>query len=495
MRPVIVFSLLALGASTAEAQRLLAIRDVTVIDGTGAPPHAHRTVLVKDDRIWRVDSANASLPRGARVIDGRGMFVLPGLIDMHAHYSVGPVTFDTTKRPPAIYMTHDHAASVEQLQTLLAFGITTIRNPGGATRQSVAVRDSVRLGMLRGPRIFTAGEVIDATEAPGLVETVHNEKEVRDAVDRQVALGVDYVKLYASLGPDLIRAGVDQAHRRGVRAIAHLFATTWTDAANAGIDGIVHITPGAPRLLPLERRPEFLKRFRGTQFMLEWFSFVDIGSPEIKEMTEALIRHDVFIDPTLVTFEAMAWGDSARIRESSDLTLAPPSLLAGWRKFDLTFYWKPGDFEEARKAWPNVLGYTKYLFDAGVQLTAGTDMANPWTVPGASLHRELELLAASGIPTLQVLRIATRNGARSLGIESEVGTIAPGKIADLVVLSADPIADIRNTRRIAWVVQSGQPSRPAELLPPRLRAGRGVPESSKSMSHTVPSSSARVRAP
>lgn len=475
MRRLFILSLLTFGAPTVGAQRLLAIRDVTVIDGTGAAPREHQTILVRDDRIWRVDPANIPLSPRTHIIDGRGMFVLPGLIDMHAHYSVGPVAFDTSKRPPVISMKYDHAASVEQLQTLLAFGITTIRNPGGGAKESVAVRDSVRLGMLRGPRIFTAGEVIDATEAEGLVKTVHNEREVRDAVDRQVALGVDYIKLYASLGPDLIRAGIDQAHRRGVRAIAHLFATSWTDAANAGIDGIVHITPGSPRLLPAERRPDFLKHFRGTQFMLEWFNFVDVGSPEIKEMTEALLRHDVFIDPTLVTFEAIAWGDSARIRESPDLRLAPPSLVAGWRKFDLTFGWKPGDFEEARKAWPAVLAYTKYLYDAGVQLTAGTDMPNPWTVPGASLHREMELLAASGIPTLQVLRIATRNGARSLGIESEVGSIAPGKIADLVVLSADPVADIRNTRRIVWVVQSGRPSRPVELLPERLRARGGLP--------------------
>jgi imidazolonepropionase-like amidohydrolase len=470
MRRLVILSLLTLGAPPVGAQRFLAIRDATVIDGTGAAPREHQTILIRDDRIWRIDPASAELPPRTRVIDGRGTFVLPGLIDMHAHYSVGPVTFDTTRKPPAIGMKYDHAASVEQLQTLLAFGVTTIRNPGGGAKESIAVRDSVRLGMLRGPRMFTAGEVIDATESEGLVTTVHNEKEVRDEVDRQAAMGVDYVKLYASLGPDLIRAGVDEAHRRGVRAIAHLFATSWTDAANAGIDGIVHITPGSPRLLGAERRPEFLKRFRGTQFMLEWFNFVDTGSPEIKEMTEALLRHDVFIDPTLVTFEAIAWGDSARIREAPDLLLAPPSLVTGWRKFDLTFGWKPDDYAEARKAWPAVLGYTKYLFDAGVQLTAGTDMANPWTVPGASLHRELELLAASGIPTLQVLRIATRNGATSLGIESEVGTIAAGKIADLVLLSADPVADIRNTRRIVWVVQSGRPSRPAELLPERLRA-------------------------
>ena len=464
-----------LAALPAGAQRPIAIRDVTVIDGTGAPPRAHQTVLIKGDRIWRVDTVTAPVPGGATLVEGKGRFVVPGFIDMHAHYAVGPVSYDPTKKPPVISMRYDHAASVEMLQTLLAFGVTTIRNPGGPTRESVALRDSVRLGLRVGPRIFTAGEVLDATTSEGLVHTVHSEQELRAEIDRETAAGVDYVKLYAALGPDLIRAGVDEAHRRGVRAIAHLFLTPWTVAADAGIDGIVHITPGSALLLPRERRPGYLESFRGTQFMLEWFDYVDLASSEIREMTDALVHHNVFIDPTLVTFEAMAWGDSARITSSPDLVLAPASIAAGWRTFDLTFGWKPDDYAKARHAWPRALAFAKHLHDAGVQLTAGTDMANPWTVPGASFHRELEILAAAGIPTLDVLRIATRNGARSLGIESEVGSVAPGKIADLVILSADPVADIRNTRRIAWVMQSGRFARPAELLPARLRRSDRAP--------------------
>ena len=470
---------LVVGGSPVAAQQPIAIRDVTVIDGTGGPARPHQTVLLKGDRIWRVDSATTKVPAGVQVVDGRNLYLMPGFIDMHAHYTVGPLAFDTSRTPPTLTATYDPSAAVEMLRTLVAFGITTIRNPGGPTRESVALRDSVRLGLLEGPRIFTAGDVIDATASPGLVTTVRNEAEVRNAVRRQAAEGVDYVKLYATLGPDLIRAGVDEAHRRGVRAIAHLFATTWTDAARSGIDGIVHIAPGAPALLPVDRRPTFLSRFRGTQFMLEWFHYVDTTTAEITEMTEAMRQNQVFLDPTLVTFEAMAWGDSARIRTSPDLELAPPSLVAGWRKFDLTLGWKPEDYVEARKAWPAVLGYTKYLWNRGVPITVGTDMGNPWTVPGASFHREMELLAAAGIPTLEVLRLATRNGARSLGIESEVGTVAPGKIADLVLLAGDPTADIRNTRAIAWVIQRGRMSRPSDLLPARLRGSaarpRGVP--------------------
>jgi hypothetical protein len=266
---------------------------------------------------------------------------------------------------------------------------------------------------------------------------------------------------------------IDEAHKRGVRAIAHLFGTSWTDAATAGIDGIVHITPGSPALLTDEARPRFMQRLRGTQFMLEWFSFADLQSPQIREMTAALVAHQVFLDPTLVIFESLAWGDSARILDGRDLAYAAPSVVTAWKRFSLTAGWKAEDFAAARAAWPQVMAFTRHLYEAGVPLSAGTDIGNPFIVPGASFHRELQLLADAGIPPLEVLRIATRGGARSLGLESEVGRVAPGALADLVLLDADPVADIRHTRSISLVVQRGTASTPAQLLPPRLRA-RGL---------------------
>lgn len=461
---------LALAAGPAAAQQPILIRNVTVIDGTGAPPRPAQSVALEHGLIREVGpTALVRTPPGARVIDGAGRFLLPGFIDLHAHYAIGPVTMDTSRTPPVMKATYDPAGSREALRTLLAYGITTIRNPGGNGAVAVAIRDSVRLGLVPGPRIFTAGDVIDAIDAPGLTTSVHTEAEVRVEVARQAAQGVDYVKLYASLPPALIRAGIDEAHRRGVRAIGHLFATSWTDAADAGIDGIVHIAPGNPGLLADSARRAFVSRFRGTQFMLEWFGYADFEGPEIRRMLASLVAHQVFVDPTLVTFEAIAWGDSARIREAPTLGLAPTGWREGWRRFDLTAGWKPEDFAEARRVWPRVLAFAKLLHDAGVPLTAGTDMGNPWTVPGESFHRELELLVAAGIPPLEVLRIATRNGARSLGIEGLVGTIARGKVADLVLLDADPLAAIGNTRRIDLVIQAGRVLRPAAFLPARVR--------------------------
>jgi hypothetical protein len=182
-------------------------------------------------------------------------------------------------------------------------------------------------------------------------------------------------------------------------------------------------------------------------------------------MIAALVEAGTTVDPTLVVFDAAFRGNLPDYRESPDLELAAPSLVENWRSlFHFNIGWSPEDFERAQAAWPKVLELTRRLHEAGVLLTAGTDANNPWTVPGPSLHRELELLVDAGIPPLEVLTIATRNGARVLGLEDEMGTVEPGKRADLVLLEADPTRDIRATRAIVWAMKGGEVHRPQALL-------------------------------
>ena len=289
------------------------------------------------------------------------------------------------------------------------------------------------------------------------METAKTDSAIRAVVRSQAAAGVDYIKLYAGLSPALIRAGVDEAHKLGKKAIAHMAVTTWTDGARAGLDGIVHIVPGSPLLLPPARRAAYMKGFTGTQFMYRWFEQLDLQAAEIDTAIVELVKHNVVLDPTLVTFEAVFKGNDPAVTASPDLATTPPSLLRNWREdFQLSTGWSTKDFTEATAAWPTVLKFTKLLYDRGVNLTVGTDTPNPWAAPGTSFHRELELYADAGIPPLEILRLATQSGARALGIDKDVGTIQAGKIADLVLLDADPLADISNTRRIGWVMQSGQ---------------------------------------
>lgn len=463
--------ILALSASGAAAQApapgVLAVTGATLIDGTGSVPIPNATVVVTDGRITAAGpAANVDVPEGARVIDAAGRWLVPGFVDAHAHVTLGPIEIGVVDGVPQISLLADPDVPIRSLRTLMAHGITAIRDPGGDPAKAVALRDAVAAGALVGPRMQVAGMVIDGTPFEGLVNQVHTEEEIRAAVRADAQAGVDLIKLYVTLSPEMMGAAIAEAQAQGVETVAHLQETSWTEAAELGLDHIVHIIPGSPELLPADRRDAYAAlQARGTQSMAGWFDLVDLQGPEIREMIDALVHNDVSVDPTLVIFEAMVRGDDPYYTQNEALALAAPSLLENWRAF-FTFNvgWTPEDFTAGRAAWPKFLELTRMLHEAGVTITAGTDANNPWVVPGHSFHRELELLVDAGIPENEVLRIATYNGAKVAGMLDDTGTVEVGKWADLVLLGADPLADISNTRSIEWTMQAGRLYTPAQLL-------------------------------
>jgi imidazolonepropionase-like amidohydrolase len=465
MKASIFFATLAtlVEATPSFAQQPIVLRGATVIDGTDAEPIRDAVIVLRGDRIEQVGpAASFSLPKGARVIDVAGKWILPGFMDLHAHTVLGAWTVDSSGGKRELKMEYDDPASVEIMRTALAYGVTTVRNPSALTSAAISLRDRLRLGEIQGARLVTTGAILETVAAGDMVVKVTNEAEVRAEVARQARAGVDLVKLYARLTPDLVRAGIDEAHRWGIQATGHLWQTSWTDAADAGIDAIEHITPGNAALLPAASREEFLK-IKGTQFMYRWFDLVDLDGPEIREMIDALVKHRVTVDPTLLAFEAIAWADDSTRFPTDIAWLMPPSLTKGTSGGALlSMGWKPEDYRMAKASWPRILAFTKRLHDAGVRLVVGTDAPVAWF-----FHRELELLVSAGIPPADVIRMATRNASWAINRPTELGTVTRGKIADLVVLSANPLEDIRNTRKIEWVVQSGVPHRPAEFLPKR----------------------------
>jgi imidazolonepropionase-like amidohydrolase len=426
-----------------------------VIDGPASRPRTHLDVTIRDGRISDVAATTRNAPTGAQVIDGRGKFLLPGFVDTHAHVAIGPVSYRVENGMPQMSFRYDHDASLHTLRTLLHFGVTTVRNPGGPLEQAVALRDSIERGQLVGPRVRTAGEAIDVFASPGMGRAATTPEAMRAEVRRQAEGGVDYVKLYAGLQLPLVKAGIEEAHARGIKAITHTMFTSWTEAAKAGIDGIVHVVPGSPLLVAADRRADYLKTIRGTQFMATWFRFADTASAEVRQMTEALIRHQTWLDLTLVTFDNMFRGNTDAVRKSPDLDHAASVLRDNWATFDLAQGWSAKDHDDAAATWPLVERFVRHLHRAGVRLTVGTDANNPWTPPGISFHRELELLVKAGIPVPDVLEMATLRGAQSVGLDGEIGTVEPGKRADLVLLGADPLVDIRNTQRLLLVFRSG----------------------------------------
>ncbi len=443
------------------------IENVTVIDGRGGTPLTDAVVLVDRGRICAIGRrGQLSIPASAQRVDGGGGFLLPGFIDVHAHVALGPVRVDTSGPAPTMAVDPDPGGGRRTLALLLAHGITTARDPGGPAAQTVALRDSVARDQLFGPRLFVAGEVIDRTRFNGLTARVTTPEEVRAEVRRQAGAGVDLIKLYATLTPDLVGAGIDEAHRLGLPAIAHVMFTTWTQAAHMGLDGIVHILGWSAALLPEAARPKYAAMMTGSQFMYGWLELADLNAPEMRAAIDALAQRHVILDPTLVVFERAVRGDDPAVTQSSALALASPALVKNWRSF-FTFNigWSADDYRRARAAWPTALRLTKLLFDRGVTLAAGTDANNPWTVPGESFHRELELLVEAGISPMDVLTIATRNGAKAVGMLDETGTIEVGKRADLVLLRENPLRSIGATRLIVWVMKDGIRYDPKRLLP------------------------------
>lgn len=430
----------------------LVLEDVTIIDGTGRLPQSSLNIFIEDGKITSISKkGERKYPNNAKVITLKNKFVIPGLIEMHTH----------------LY-------SEEVCRTMLAYGITTMRIPAASPKESVEMRNRIASGEITGPRIFTAGDLLDGTGSTSGGIPVKSEEEIREVVRKQIATGVDYIKLYTSLTPELVKAAIDETHLHGLKVIGHLGRTSWTFAANSGIDALCHSAMSGPiwELIPFEKRDRFynlscpIKGFNPNLFK-EWGETFNIDGPEMTELTKVLVKNKVTVDPTLVMMEAMIWGNDSTYLDIMEPDSISKILINKWRNGKLhpyTSWWSDEAHSNAKLLFPIFQKIIKRLWDNGVLITAGTDLGNPWLSPGVSLYRELELLVNAGIPVIEVLKIATRNGAEALNILNEVGTIEVGKQADLVILNSNPAEEIKNIRNLEFVIKRGEIFYPANLL-------------------------------
>jgi len=430
----------------------LILEDVTIIDGTGSLPQPSLNIFIEDGKITSISKrGERKYPKNAKVINLKNKFIIPGLIEMHTH----------------LY-------NEEVCRTMLAYGITTMRIAAASPRESVEMRNRVASGEVFGPRIFTAGDLLDGTGSTSGGILVNSEEEIREVVRKQIATGVDYIKLYTSLTPELVKAAIDETHLHRLRVIGHLGKTSWTFAANSGIDALCHSAMSGPiwELIPIEKRDRFynlscpINGFNPDLFK-EWGEAFNIDGPEMTELTKALVNNKVTVDPTLVMMEAMIWGNDSTYLDIMEPDSFSKNFTEKWRNGKLhpyTSWWSDEAHSNAKLLFPIYQKIIKRLWDKGVLLTSGTDLGNPWLSPGVSLYRELELLVNAGIPVLEVIKIATRNGAEALKILDEVGTIEIGKQADLVILNSNPVEGIKNIRNLEFVIKKGDIFYPANLL-------------------------------
>jgi imidazolonepropionase-like amidohydrolase len=286
---------------------------------------------------------------------------------------------------------------------------------------------------------------------------VDDGSDARKAVDQLSVAGVDYIKVYTRIDPPLLKAIVDEAGTFGLRVTGHLGLTNAITAARIGIRGDEHMT-GVPESALPDPAPLYSAHYRG--FWAGWTAFerawASLDSASLARVAAELAARKVVVIPTLVLHETFSRLDDSTITHQAELKDVPPSVQTGWDVPGMIARagWTALDLAEFRKSRTKQDLFLRQFFEAGGVIAAGTDASNQLLIPGFSEHREMELLVAAGLTPKDALLAATRNGAQLLGADS-IGRIVPGKTADLVVLGADPLADIQNARKVERVMLRG----------------------------------------
>ena len=419
--------------------RPLAIRGARLFDPTTGSVRAGTTILVEGSRIAAV-GADGSLPvpDEADVIDAAGRTVLPGLWDMHTHHGTGYLSFFRYRELDA--------------PLHLAGGVTTARDLGSHIDELTFLRSRIESGEAIGPRLLAAG-YIDGVGGSGTGVQVGTPEEARAAVDRFAELGYVQIKIYGELPADLVPVVIEGARGHGLRVSGHVpRSLSAREAVEAGFDELQHVGIFVSGILG--SLDELIVRWED-----DWEGWADAqvtlqpGSPAVREFVELLAAEDVALDPTL----ALALASEVPPHYIAPvLDRFPPQ--ARRRLLDRSSLPSPLAMERRDAYVSSWTGFVRAAHEAGVQILPGTDL-----MPGFGLHRELELYVEAGIPEAEVLHLATLGPARVMGMDDELGSIEPGKLADLILVDGDPTADISDIRRVVTVIKDGRVYDPARI--------------------------------
>lgn len=424
----------------------------------------NRTVVVQGDRIRQVLPAQkAKIPADARVLDLTGKWVVPGLVDAHVHlFQSGglytrPDGFDLRKyRPYEVERQWLKNHFADQLRRYVALGITTVIDPGGPLYQ-LPMRDSLA-DQPTLPRLLQAGPLISTWQPPNLptdslnapILAVKTPEEARQLVRRQLPAKPDFIKIWYIVMPGkkpkdtlpIVQAAIDESHAQGLKVAVHAMElTTARLAVEAGADYLVHMVED------FTVDEEFVALLKARKTVVCPTLTVFSGQVETLRAEPTLSRED------------FAKADPFVVGTLFDLRHLPDQKLATQMR-------QMGQYVQKRVARSDSVSKSnlRALHTAGVPIATGTDAGNPGILHATSYHRELAAMRAAGLSNAAVLRASTLGGAKALGREAEFGSIAAGKLANLLVLDANPLDSLDNLKKIDVVINRGVPVRPDTLL-------------------------------
>ena len=410
----------------------MAFTHVTIVDGSDSIPRAEQTVIVRGNRIVSVDPDRAArVPAGARVVDGRGKYLVPGFWDMHVHTAI--------------------TGGRELLGLYVANGVTGVRDMAGDWSMLTSWRRDIGTGRLVGPRIVASGPYLEGGDVPIPHLLARNAAEARAGVDSLVALDVDFIKVHSQLNAETYFAIARRARERGIAFAGHVPRVVGSEAASdSGQRSIEHLLA-----IPAECTPADSIAL-APRFSVQG-ALGRCSSEHLAPLYAKFVRNGTWVTPTFTAqYEVAVWPTRAVPGDS-----LAPYLPESVRRYVAQIFPMPDSIPPnadsvGRAMFEKRLRQVATMHRAGVSILTGTDAPLRNSPPGFGLHEEFLLLTRAGMTPFEVLRAATLEPARYFGMVDSAGTIAPGKLADLVLLDANPLRDIRNTRRIVAVMANGR---------------------------------------
>ena len=448
---LLAIAVFAMAATTVRAQSPIVIRNVTTVDVQTGSLRPAQTVIIEGTRTKTIgEAAQLATPKGARIVDGTGKFLIPGLWDMHVH-ATGP--------------------GVDRLflPVLVANGVTGVREMFGTFRWYADARAMAKRGEIVMPRLVGSGHILDGKPQIWQSVEVADAAQARHAVDSLARGGAAFIKVYSRLTPDEFRAIADEAKKHNLSFAGHVPTLVSVDEAlSLGMASIEHLQMFTTACSSQEEafRSALLDAVASPK---GWDSAGVISRLQLpmlrqtfdRERCTALAKRvaasNTWMVPTVVVLHSTTHLDDPSLRNDPRLQYIPEFFKTGWNPAN-DFRFRavtPEGWAARKRIFDEQLSILRILHDAGAKFLAGTDLSNPYLYPGFSLYDELTYLTKNGFSNLEALQTATINPARFLNATDSLGTIAEGTVADLVLLDANPLVDIANVARVHAVIANG----------------------------------------